>query len=557
MPTPMLPNVLLRPTVATLTELRASGPAAESIASLVVDADVAPDACGLPRSVALEAFWPLVVAEEGDVARIVASRAVMVRRADGDGVPVGLRAYLVSGEAVRVHPRVAAVIADGRETHDVAVRGLWSDAAVADRAAMAPWRAPTDGAPTISAGARLGLWELTRDGAVDDARVYASDDELMAAWESGLVAHDTLVRARIDGRRGVTTAGRVWLWRALPAGVRFATVDRAIDAVALTEVIAALCDGLDAEARWRRRAALDDAGWRWLARSGFSVGVDDLRASDGRDAAMAETTERVRGVEQAFVDELITDGERYNKVIDVWSGMAARCERAYADVRGDGVMSSWRRAGVVPGAQDARRLLDHYGSVTKPSRETYERPVFGAPARGFDAHDMGLVATTERADTVRAAARLDDTRKVVRALARSLATQRVTVDDCGTTRGALVCPWTQEERDRIGTSRPPEGRWTAGRVLAEDVRWGDGVLIAAAGTMLDARALLLVGNARIDFVRVRSPRTCEASGGVCARCWGHDETGAFPTVGEAIGAKALLTLRRTLAKAKAVTFHIC
>ncbi len=557
MPTRTSPSVLLRPTVATPAELRGGGPSAETIASLVVDADVAPDACGLPRSVALEAFWPLVVAEEGDVARIVASRAVMVRRADGDGVPVGLRAHVVSGEAVRVHPRVAAVIADGRETHDVAVRGLWSDAAVADLAAMAPWRAPADGVPTLSAGARLGLWELTRDGAADDARVYASDDELMAAWEGGLVAHNTLVRARIDGHRGVTTAGRVWLWRALPVDVRFATVDRAIDVVTLTEVVAVLCDGLDAEARWRRLAALDDAGSRWLARSGLSVGVDDLRASDERAAAMAETRERVHEAEASFVDGLITDGERFNRVVDVWAGMAARCERAYADVRGHGVMSSWRRAGVVPTAYDARRLMDHRGRALKPSREPYERPVLGSAARGFDAHDMGLVATTERAETVRAAARLDDTRRVVRALARSLATQRVTIDDCGTTRGALVCPCTQEERDRLGTSRPPEGRWTAGRVLAEDVRWSDGVLIAATGTMLDARALRLISNARIDFVRVRSPRTCEASGGVCARCWGHDETGAFPAVGEAIGAKALLTLRRTLAKAKAVTFHIC
>jgi DNA-directed RNA polymerase subunit beta' len=557
MRTPTSPTVALRPSAVSLAELRASGPAAESVASLVVDADVAPDACGLPRSVALAVFWPLVVAEEGDIARIVASRAVTVRRADDDGVPVGLRAHLVDGGAVRVHPVVAAALADGRETHDVAVRGLWGDAAVSDRAAMAPWRMPVDRAPAISAGARLGLWMLTRDGAADDGRVYASDDELTAAWEGGLVAHDAAVRARIDGRRTTTTVGRVWLWRALPAGVRFATVDRAIDAATLTTVLEELCAGLDGEARWRMLAALDDAGSRWLARSGFSVGFDDLRAGD---AVTAEATEARRGVGEvlaSYADGLITHGERYNKVVDLWARAAARCSSAHEKPPGRDVLGAWRRAALLPTARDASRLVDGHGLVATPSQGVHERPVLGSPARGFDAHDAALLAMTERAEVIRSAARLDDARAVVRSLSGALVKQRVTVDDCGTKRGASVCPWTPEERDRLGASDPPEGRWTAGRVLAEDLRWGDGVLIAAAGTTLDAGALLLLRDARIDSVRLRSPRTCEAAGGVCARCWGLDDTGALPVVGDAVGAKALLTLRRLLGRATVTTFHIC
>jgi DNA-directed RNA polymerase subunit beta' len=543
--------------VVTLAELRACGPAAQSIAALAVDASVAPDACGLPRSVAIAAFWPLVAAAQGDVARIVASRAVTVRRADDDGVPVGLRAHLVDGAAVRVHPLVAAALADGRALHDVAVRGLWSDVAVADRAAMAPWRMPADEAPTVTAGARLGLWTLTRDGAVDDARVYASADELMAAWEHAVVAHDAVVRARVDGRRRETTAGRVWLWQALPAGLRFAVVDRAIDATALPAVIAALCAALDAEARWRMLAALDDAGSRWLARSGLSVCLDDLRPSDASDAAMTEARQRVREVCASFAEGLITDGERYSKVVDLWAGAAVRCERAHDDPRGREVLTAWRRAAVLSTARHARQLTDHYGLVASPAQQVHERPVLGSAARGFDAHDAALRATMERTDALRTAARLDDTRAVVRALSRTLARQRVTVDDCGTTRGAMVCPWTYDERDRLGVTDPPHGRWTAGRVLAEDLRWGDGALIAAAGTMLDAAALLILRDARIDAVRLRSPRGCEATGGVCARCWGLDETGAFPAVGAAVGAKALLTLWRCLARATVRTFHIC
>lgn len=557
MRTPTSPTVVLRPSAVTLAELRASGPAAESVASLVVDAGVAPDACGLPRPVALVVFWPLVAAEQGDVARIVASRAVTVRRADDDGVPVGLRAQLVDGEAVRVHPAVAAALADGRETLDVAVRGLWGDAAVSDRAAMAPWRMPADRAPAISAGARLGLWTLTRDGAADDGRVYASDDELMAAWEGGLVAHDAAVRARIDGRRTTTTVGRVWLWRALPGGVRFATVDRAIDAAALTKVLDALCAGLDGEARWRMLAALDDAGSGWLARSGFSVGLDDLRAGDAATAEAAEARRGVREVLASYADGLITHGERYNKIVHLWAWAAERCSSAHREPSGRGVLGAWRRAALLPTARDASRLVDGHGLVAMPSQRAHERPVLGSPARGFDAHDAALLSMKERAEAIRAAARLDDARSVVRALSGALVSQRVTVDDCGTTRGAPVCPWTPEERDRLGASEAPEGRWTAGRVLAEDVRWGDGVLIAAAGTTLEAGALLLLRDAGIESVRLRSPRTCEAAGGVCARCWGLDDTGALPAVGDPVGAKALLALRRQLGRATVSTFHIC
>lgn len=551
------PTVLLRPSVVALAELRAQGPAAESVAPLVVDADVPPDACGLPRSVAIGAFWPLVVAEEGDVARVTASRAVTVRRADEEGVPVALRAHLADGEAVRVHPTVAAVLADGRPLLDVAVRGLWSDGAVADRAAMAPWRAPAERPHALTAGARLGLWRLTREGAAGGARVFANAGELVAAWEHGVVAHDAVVHARIDDRRGATTAGRAWLWQALPPGVRFATIDRALDAAALATVVGELCAGLDDEARWQMLAALDDAGSRWLARSGLSVCIDDLRSSDGAAAAMAEATERVREIEALYADGLITHLERSNKVIDTWAAMAERCIRGIGEPSDRDVLSSWQRAAVLPTARRAMQLVDHHGLMAKPSQEVNERPALGSAARGFDPYDAALIAIAGRATAVRAAARLDDTRDLVGRLSPAFLKLRVTVEDCGTTRGAAVCPWTREGRDLFKMNGPPDARWTAGRVLAEDVRWGDGALIAAAGTMLDEGALLLLGDARVESVRLRSPRTCEAKGGVCARCWGLDETGAFPVEGEAVGAKALLALWRSLARTTTATFHIC
>ncbi len=551
MRTPTSPTVVLRPSVVTLAELRASGPAVESIASLVVDSAIAPDACGLPRSVAIAAFWPLVVAEEGDVARVVASRAVTVRRADEEGVSVGLRAQLVSGEAVRVHPMVAAVLADRRELHDVAVRGLWSDAAVADRAAMAPWRAPGDWPSKVTPGGRLGLAELTRDGAVDDARVYANDDELMAAWEQGLVAYDTLVPARIDGCRTTTTAGRVWLWRALPAGVRFAAVNWATEGTYLDPMIA----GLDAEARWRMLAALDDAGSRWLARTGLSVGMDDLRPSDTRQAAIDEVLTRVQQVTADRVSGVITDAEQYNKVVDTWAGVADRCARRFPRPGDRDLLSSWMRAEVLS-RHRARGLVALYGLVADSSGVIRERPVLGSAASGFDAHDTALMAMSDRAEAVRALARLEDTRKLLGAISHTLRKQRVTVDDCGTTRGASVCPWSPDERNHFGWRHEPGGRWTARRLLAEDVRWGDGALIAAAGTLLDTAALLVMRDAGVEEVRVRSPRACEVTDGVCARCWGLDDSGAFPPVGEPVGAKALQTLWRRLTETPLRTFHV-
>lgn len=551
------PTVVLRSSVATPDELRVGAPEGDVVAALVADTDVAPDACGLPRDVAIAVFWPLVVAARGDVARVLRARAATLRRADEDGAPVGLRTHLVAGGAVRVHPTVAVLLAGRRDSIDVAVRGLWSTGAAADRAAMAPWRAEADDrSPAIRPAAGLGLWELTRAREADRARVYASADELMMAWEQGLVAHDAVVPARVDGRRVDTTAGRVWLWRELPSGARFDAVDRAIDAVACAKVVGSLCAGLDAEARWRMLAALDDAGSRWLARSGLSVGMDDLRPDDSRDAELHAVREREREVCALYADGLITHAEQGMKIVDLWAGVADRRRRAYEDPRGRDVLASWRRAALLPMALHASRLVDCYGLVASPSDETLERPVLGSPAGGFDAHDAVMMAGMERAKAVRAAARLDDARMVTRALSRSLATLRVTIDDCGTGRGVAVCPWSPDERDRMGVNAPPEGRWTKGRVLAEDLRWGDGTLIAAAGSMLDATALRALHDAQVDRVRVRSPRTCEAPAGVCAQCWGAGE-GAFPTVGDAVGAKVLLTLRRLLPQAGVRTFHIC
>lgn len=552
---------------------------------MVADDDIDADAVGLPDTVALRAFAPLVGAllahlaappyapalVEAALTRALLGRRVLVRRAGRDGLPVALRPLLVPTGAVRLHPRVAALCADGAAMDAVVVRGLYSAAANAEARRLQPARVhalhpPEPPALRLDAQARLGLLLLTRARAAgpstDSVAVaieplrtgpapprFASEEALGYALSVDAIAHDAPVTLRIAGARRVTTAGRVRLWRELGARVPFACVDQELDEAAAWRLVEALAgaDGAPA-ARWAACIAVERVGRAFAARSGFSLCLEDLRATTARldDAcAAALLTSRRR-----YLDGEITDGERYNTAVDLCAQEHARREDDPAPPRRD-ALDLLRRSVVIPRARDLCALRDTLGRALRRDGSLFERPVVGAPGRGLDAHDLALRAAWLRGVRLNDLAGAHALRRLVLRRVRELRDLRVVTEDCG----AGPVRMTALELD--GVVLQPLADRAAGRWLAADAVDERGVTVLAAGTLLGAAARAVLRARPVAAVQVRSPRGCTASGGLCARCYGAEDDEPV-AVGARVGLRAVLAFALAARRLPAGdTHHIC
>lgn len=523
----------------------------DPVAAVVGDDHTAADACGLPLSVALWCFGPLVgallnrwtppyppVLVRAAVEHVCADRHVLVRRAGQDGLAVALRPHLCPGGAVRLHPRVATLCADGAAMDAVVVRGLFSAQANREAPRLAPWhvqalRAPLSPATRLEPRARIGLLLLTSGGPSRPAR-FAAPDELLAAWEHDVVRHDEVVQLRVDGERRLTTAGRVLLWQRLARRVPFALVDRRLSEPAAWDVVEALAEGPGLRARWDACVALEQVGLWWAGRSGFSLGMDDLRPLTPPLWSVCGAD--VSQVRARYDEGEITDGERYVKLLDIYSAALARATDHYDPERHAGAIGCCLAARLLQ-RNEARVLIESFGLATRQSGELMERPVLGAPARGLDGHDMAQLAMVRRQAALRRHQGAREVRRLLRTSVRRLAGVRVVAEECGAPRPVLMTELCCE-----GVLLRTAAQRARGRVLAADVPDGQGGTLLRAGALLREEACRALERHGVRALWVRSPRTCARADGVCARCYGADGDGTLVSIGAAVGLRGALTL---------------
>lgn len=384
---------------------------------------------------------------------------------------------------------------------------------------------PTSSAVIVAptAEALFGLWCATAPqlGAPGTGHRFASFAAVEAACAHGGAAMGAAIEVRLPGERArvATTVGRVLLAEALPVQVGFESVNRSINAAAAARIIEAAHtvaghDGAAAVAR-----ELWSFGVRAATESGLSLSRGDLRSPAAMPAILAEARAARAWAEEQWDDGQLTEGERYNCLIRAWIAAEARARDALTSELASrpplGVLCA---SGALEGLEAAGRCVGMIGVTRNPGGDLAELPVIHGFAEGLSAHESFRVAIESRANAVGTLAREAESRVLGEQLTSALGSVRITLLDCGARDGVTVGCLLDSHRVVVEL-----GTRVLGRALVDEVRSADGrTILAGAGSIVDEASAARIDRARVLTARIRSPLTCAAATGICARCYGWD-----------------------------------
>ena len=572
---------------------------------IVVGPELKLHQCGLPKKMALELFKPfiysrleaygmaptikaakrLVERERPEVWDILESvireHPVLLNRAPTLH-RLGIQAFepvLIEGKAIQLHPLVCTAFNADFDGDQMAVHvPLSLEAQLEARVLMMSTNnilSPANGKPIIvpTQDIVLGLYYLSLESAGEPGGpkpAFRDPGEVEYALAHKTVTMHTPIKARIEqtDEAGVTTTrvydttpGRVLLAQLLPkhAAVGFDRFNRVLTKKAVGDIIDAVyrnCGQKDSVVFCDRMMAM---GFDHATRAGISFGKADLVIPEEKAGIIERAQAGVREFADQYQQGLLTQGERYNKVVDVWSEATDEVSRAMmAGIRNPGsdqpVNSVWMMAdsGARGSEAQIKQLAGMRGLIAKPSGEIIERPIIANFKEGLSVLEYFSSTHGARkglADTaLKTATSGYLTRRLVDVAQDCIVTER----DCGTTAG-LDMRAIVEGGDVI----EPLADRILGRTLAADASGPDGTLLAAAGTPIDEDLADRIERAGIDTVKIRSVLTCETKTGVCGHCYGRDlARGAEVNIGEAVGVIAAQSIGEPGTQLTMRTFHI-
>ncbi len=572
--------------------------------------------CGLPKKMALELFKPFIfhklevlglattikaakrlVEEEGpevwDILEdVIREHPVMLNRAPTLH-RLGIQAFepvLIEGKAIQLHPLVCAAFNADFDGDQMAVHvPLSLEAQMECRTLMLASNnvlSPANGEPIIvpSQDIVLGLYYMTREAvnAKGEGMIFADAAEISRAYESRQVDLHAKITTRIkeytlgaDGEkiekitRYETTVGRALLAEILPPGLPFSVVNKALKKKEISKLINASFrrSGL------RETVILADklmyTGFTYAARAGISICVDDMLVPTEKEGILAAAESEVKEIEMQYSSGLVTQGERYNKVVDIWGragdvvakammdqlGSEKVIDREGKEVKQESFNSIYMMAdsGARGSAAQIRQLAGMRGLMAKPDGSIIETPITANFREGLNVLQYFISTHGARKGLADTALKTANSGYLTRRLVDVTQDLVVTEEDCGTSNGvalkALVEGGEVVEalRERI-----------LGRTAASDVVHPEtGETVFESGTLLDEDAVEKIESLGIDEVRVRTPLTCDTRFGLCARCYGRDlGRGTLVNVGEAVGVIAAQSIGEPGTQLTMRTFHI-
>ncbi len=572
--------------------------------------------CGLPKRMALELFKPFIFSKlqlRGQAATIKAAKKMVER-----GTPevwdileevirehpvmlnraptlhrLGIQAFepvLIEGKAIQLHPLVCTAFNADFDGDQMAVHvPLSLEAQIEARALMMSSNnilSPANGEPIIvpSQDVVLGLYFTTREkiNARGEGSVFSDIDEARRAYETGRAELQARVRVRIrevikeeDGSfRTVvsikqTTLGRALVFAIVPDGLPFDLVDRPLGKKAISRLINTCYRRLGLKETVVFADQIMYMGFRMATRAGVSIGLDDMAVPEEKPTILAEAERQVKEIEDQYASGLVTNGERYNKVIDIWSHTNDQVAKSMMgklgkqmvkdsegkEVQQDSFNSIYMMAdsGARGSAAQIRQLAGMRGLMAKPDGSIIETPITANFREGLNVIQYFISTHGARKGLADTALKTANSGYLTRRLVDVAQDMVVLEVDCGTERGLLMSPVIEG-----GDVVEPLRERVLGRVAATDVyRPGSDELICAAGTMLDETVVERFEVAGIDQIRVRSPITCNSRIGVCAQCYGRDlARGHRVNMGEAVGVIAAQSIGEPGTQLTMRTFHI-
>jgi DNA-directed RNA polymerase subunit beta' len=572
--------------------------------------------CGLPKRMALELFKPFIfsklqlrglattikaakklVEREGPevwdiLEEVIREHPVMLNRAPTLH-RLGIQAFepvLIEGKAIQLHPLVCAAFNADFDGDQMAVHvPLSLEAQLEARALMMSTNnilSPANGEPIIvpSQDVVLGLYYMTRErvNAKGEGMMFRDVAEVHRAHESGAAHLHAKVKVRIKDSRLLedgeiehrtrvleTTVGRALLSEILPQGIPFEAVDRDMSKKAISNVIN-LCYrnvGLKATVVFADR--LMYTGFSYATRAAVSFGIDDMVIPSEKAAILGLAEAEVKEIENQYTSGLVTNGERYNKVVDIWSRTNDQVAKAMMNklgteevtnasgetVKQNSFNSVYMMAdsGARGSAAQIRQLAGMRGLMAKPDGSIIETPITANFREGLDVLQYFISTHGARKGLADTALKTANSGYLTRRLVDVAQDLVVTEVDCGTDKGMMMTPLVEGGDVVESLSERVLGRVTAWDTMAP----GSDEVVVPAGTLLDEKWVEKLEQAGIDEVKVRSPITCETRYGICSGCYGRDlARGHRVNIGESIGVIAAQSIGEPGTQLTMRTFHI-
>jgi DNA-directed RNA polymerase subunit beta' len=572
--------------------------------------------CGLPKRMALELFKPFIfsklqlrglattikaakklVEREGPevwdiLEEVIREHPVMLNRAPTLH-RLGIQAFepvLIEGKAIQLHPLVCAAFNADFDGDQMAVHvPLSLEAQLEARALMMSTNnilSPANGEPIIvpSQDVVLGLYYMTRErvNAKGEGMMFRDVAEVHRAHESGAAHLHAKVKVRIKDSRLLedgeiehrtrvleTTVGRALLSEILPQGIPFEAVDRDMSKKAISNVIN-LCYrnvGLKATVVFADR--LMYTGFSYATRAAVSFGIDDMVIPSEKAEILGVAEAEVKEIENQYTSGLVTNGERYNKVVDIWSRTNDQVAKAMMSKLGTEEVTSasgetvkqnsfnsvymMADSGARGSAAQIRQLAGMRGLMAKPDGSIIETPITANFREGLDVLQYFISTHGARKGLADTALKTANSGYLTRRLVDVAQDLVVTEVDCGTDKGMMMTPLVEGGDVVESLSERVLGRVTAWDTMAP----GSDAVVVPAGTLLDEKWVEKLEQAGIDEVKVRSPITCETRYGICSGCYGRDlARGHRVNIGESIGVIAAQSIGEPGTQLTMRTFHI-
>ena len=570
---------------------------------IVVGPELRLHQCGLPKKMALELFKPFIynkLEERGYVTTIKSAKKMVEKERPEvwdilDEVirehPVllnraptlhrlGIQAFepiLIEGKAIQLHPLVCAAYNADFDGDQMAVHvPLSVEAQVEARALMMSTNnilSPANGKPIIvpTQDIVLGLYYMTRErpNARGIGRPVANVQEVRIAYDQGEVDLQARITVRINKERIETTVGRILLYEVVPPEIPFQEVNRVMKKKELANLIELSYRLAGNKATVIFADKLKDIGFHYATRAGISIAIKDMAIPAGKGELLKKAHEDVREIEEQYKNGLITDGERYNKVVDIWAEVTDRIAdemlrdlgtESLTDEKGHKVtvpsfnpIFMMADSGARGSAQQIRQLAGMRGLMAKPSGEIIETPITANFREGLTVLQYFISTHGARKGLADTALKTANSGYLTRRLVDVAQDAIISEDNCGTLDGIEMTPLMEG-----GEIIEPLGERVLGRVALEDVKDPfTGEVIVKSNQGIDEDLVQRIEDAGLERIKIRSVLTCQSKRGVCVMCYGRDlARGHNVTHGEAIGVIAAQSIGEPGTQLTMRTFHI-
>ncbi len=571
---------------------------------IVVGPELKLHQCGLPKRMALELFKPFIfnkLEEKGYATTIKAAKKLVEKESPEvwDALeevirehPVllnraptlhrlGIQAFdsiLVEGKAIKLHPLVCTAFNADFDGDQMAVHiPLSIEAQIEARVLMMSVNnilSPANGKPIVvpTQDMVLGIYFLMKErkGAKGEGKVFADPEDVRIAYDAGIIDEHARIKVRMDGGFVETTTGRIILREILPSGILFSMINKDMTKKEIGKLIEFIYKKSGRRDTVVFLDNLEQIGFKYATKSGVSISMVDMHIPTTKPELIRNAEQEVSEVKKQYEDGLITQGERYNKIIDIWANVTekvaeemmkelgaedgkALTEEELQERRSFNSIFMMADSGARGSTAQIRQLAGMRGLMAKPSGEIIETPIKANFREGLTPLEYFISTHGARKGLADTALKTANSGYLTRRLVDVAQDVIIHEDDCGTTDGILVTSLVEG-----GEIIQPLEERVLGRIAVEDIK--DPItkeIIVKRNQEIDEEITLKIIEAGIDRAKIRSVLTCQSKHGVCTKCYGRD-LGRGETVekGESVGIIAAQSIGEPGTQLTMRTFHI-